>query len=185
LVALTLFSLTAAFAQNDTTQNPVTDSQHISEIKILKDTVPTSINPDLEYIFNAKNPKQYTITGIQVTGSTSFDPNLIISISGLAVGDKVVIPGGDAFAKAIHNLWKQGLVSDVQVYITQLTGTNINIEINITDRPALTNFKFKGINKSEQEDLLPKIGLAKGKLTRVTESLKTNASDVIKKFFYR
>lgn len=188
LIAFTAFFQTIAFAQSDTLQNPVTDSQNVvpvpdTTIPLIQDTVPTSINPELENIFNAKNPKQYTISNITVTGSNSFDPNLIISITGLAVGDKVTIPGGDAFSKAIHNIWKQQLVSDMKIYITQLSGNNISLEINITDRPSLTNFKFKGINKSEQEELMPKIGLAKGKLTRVTESLKINAADVIRKFF--
>ena len=85
-----------------------------------KDSVPVSVNVELENIFNAKSPKEYIISDIKVTGTKSFDPNLIISISGLAVGDKVMIPGGDNFSKAISNLWKQSLVSDVQVYFTNL-----------------------------------------------------------------
>ena len=74
-----------------------------------KDTIPTSVNVELENIFNSKTPKEYTIAAIKVTGTQSFDANLIISISGLAVGDKVMIPGTDAFSKAINNLWKQNL----------------------------------------------------------------------------
>src|SRR5437868_5026213 len=62
------------------------------------DTLPVSVNVDLENIFNAKSPKEYIISAIKVTGTKSFDPNLIISISGLAVGDKVMIPGGDNFS---------------------------------------------------------------------------------------
>lgn len=175
LIAIAAFSLVSAFAQTDTLRKP--------ETSIMHDTVPSAVNPELEHIFDSKSPKQYTITDIKVSGTTSFDPNLIISISGLSKGDKVNIPGGDAFAKAINNLWKQGLISNAEIYITGLTGRDIAIEINLTDRPSLTNFKFKGITKSEQEDLLPKIGLAKGKLTRVTESLKVTATDVIRKFF--
>ena len=69
-------------------------------IPAVSDTTPSSVNVELENIFNSKQPKQYIISHITVTG-TSFDPNLIISISGLAIGDKIVIPGGDAFANAI------------------------------------------------------------------------------------
>ena len=67
-------------------------------------------------------PKQYTISHITVTGTT-FDPNLIISISGLSVGDKVTLPGSDDFSKAITNLWNQNLISDADIYLTQLSGT--------------------------------------------------------------
>jgi len=147
------------------------------------DTTPTSVNVELENIFNAKAPKQFVISDIKVAGSTSFDPNLIISISGLAVGDKVVLPGGDNFARAINNLWKQNLVSNVEIYLTQLSGKNLSVEINITDRPTLSNFKFKGISKSEADELTPKLGLAKGRLTRVTQSLKITASEIIRKYF--
>jgi len=142
-----------------------------------------SVNVQLENIFNAKTPKEYIISDIKVTGTKSFDPNLIISISGLAVGDKVMLPGGDNFSKAITNLWKQNLVSDVQVYFTNLVGNKLSVEINITDRPSLTNFKFKGVSKGEADDLTPKLGLAKGKVSRVTENLKTTAVNVIKKFY--
>jgi len=142
-----------------------------------------SVNVPLENIFNSKSPKEYIIADIKVTGTKSFDPNLIISISGLAVGDKVMLPGGDNFSKAITNLWKQNLVSDVQIYFTNLVGNKLSVEINITDRPSLTNFKFKGVSKGEADDLTPKLGLSKGKVTRVTENLKTTAVSVIKKFF--
>ena len=53
----------------------------------------------------------------------------------------------------------------------------------LTDKPSLTNFKFKGATKGEADDLTPKLGLAKGKLTRVTENLKQSAVGIIKKFY--
>lgn len=176
LIAVTVFSCQYGFAQADSLHNPLTTP-------VQKDTVPTSVNPELENIFNSNVPKPYVISNITVTGSTSFDPGLIISISGLAVGDKVNIPGGESFAKAINNLWKQGLISNAEIYLTSLTGNNIGVEIHITDRPVLTNFRFRGVTKTQQDELLPKMGLAKGKTTRVTESVKVLASDVIRKYF--
>src|SRR5687768_2303983 len=102
------------------------------------DTVPaTSVDPALLEIYNAKSPKEYTIGGITVTGSKRYDQNLIISISGLAVGDKVILPGTDAFGKAIAKLWKQSLVSNVEVSLTKIIGTQIFVELNITERSSL------------------------------------------------
>lgn len=146
-----------------------------------KDTIPTSVNVDLENIFNAKTPKEYTITAIKVTGTQSFDPNLIVSISGLALGDKVMIPGTDAFSKAINNLWKQNLISNVEIYFTRLIGKNLYVEISITERPRLSNFKFVGVKKGEADELLTKTGLVKGRV--VTENMKRSAEDNIRKFF--
>ena len=82
------------------------------------------------------------------------DPNLIISISGLAVGDKVMIPGTDVFGKAITKLWRQNLISDVEISFTKLEGTNLYIQFEITERPRLNSFKFEGIRKGERDELL-------------------------------
>src|SRR5688500_14897202 len=72
-------------------------------------TVPTSIDPELLELSTTKVPKEYTISGIKITGTKYLDEQLLISISGITVGDKVTIPGGDNFSKAIANLWKQNL----------------------------------------------------------------------------
>ena len=149
--------------------------------QIVKDTVPTSVNVELENIFNSKTPKEYIIAAIKVSGTQSFDANLIVSISGLAVGDKVMIPGADAFSKAINNLWKQNLISNVEVYFTKLIGKNLYVEISITERPRLSNFKFVGVKKSEADDLVAKTGLVKGRV--VTENMKRSAEENIRKFF--
>ena len=146
------------------------------------DTVPpVSINPQLLEIFNAKPPKEYIIAGITVTGNKSFDQNLIISISGLAVGDKVLIPGTDVFSKAITKLWKQNLIADVEVYFTNLIGKNLYVELAIVERPRLADFKFIGVSKGEKDDLDTKSGLFKDRV--VTENMKVSAIDAIRKFF--
>ena len=77
-----------------------------------QDSNAVSVNTALKEIYNTRIAKKYTIAGIDVKGTRSFDRNLIISISGLAVGDEVQIPGTDVFNKAIAKLWKQSLVSN-------------------------------------------------------------------------
>jgi len=146
------------------------------------DTIPVSVNPALQQIFTAKYPKSYTIGGISVTGAKAFDPNLIISISGMAIGDKVQLPGSDVFGKAISKLWKQSLVSNVNITITRLEEQTIFIEINIVERPRLIDFKFMGIKKGEKDDLEGKLGLAKDRV--LTENMRLSAVEAIRKFFY-
>ena len=155
----------------------------LASAQAVNDSVPLSVNVPLENIFNAKSPKPYIISSITVKGTKAFDPNLIISISGLAVGDKVMIPGGDNFSKAINNLWRQNLVSNVQIFFTNLVGNKLSVEIDVTDRPTLANFKFRGVSKSEADDLTPKLGLSKGRVNRVTDNMKRSAVSVIKKYF--
>lgn len=164
LIVITVFVGNTAVAQ------VVPDTSH-----------PVSVNPLLMDIFNAKTPKAYTLAGITVTGNKGFDGNLIISISGLAVGDKVQLPGSDAFSKAINKLWKQNLIADVAIYFTKLEGKDLYVEIAITERPRLSDFKFNGIKKGEKDDLATKSGLVKDRV--VTDNMKMSATDAIHKFF--
>ncbi len=140
-----------------------------------------SVNPALQDIFKSRTPKEYTIAGISVTGSKTFDQNLIISISGLAVGDKVQIPGTDVFSKAIAKLWKQSLVSDITIYFTKLEGSNLFIEMEVVERPRLLDYKFTGIKKGEKDDLETKVGLSKDRV--LTENMKLSAVEAIRKFY--
>ena len=146
------------------------------------DTTPVSVNPALQEIFNSKTPKEYIIADITVNGTRAFDANLIISISGLAVGDKVLIPGTDVFGKAIAKLWKQSLISNIEISFTKLEGKDLYIQFDITERPRLASFKFEGIKKGEKDDLEPKVALAKDRV--VTENMKLAAIEAIRKFYY-
>jgi len=140
-----------------------------------------SVNPALQEIYNSKTAKPYTIAGITVTGTKNYDQNLIISITGMAKGDIVQIPGTDVFSKAISKLWKQNLVSDVKIYINRMEGSNLFIEIALTERPRLTKFEFLGIKKSEKDDLKTKSALVQDRV--VTEDMKLSAVENIRKFY--
>jgi len=142
---------------------------------------PTSIDPELEAMRQAKQPKEYVLAGIKFTGTKYLDESLLLSISGLNVGDKIVYPGGDNFSHAIQNLWKQKLFSNVQIYFTKLDGRDLYIEIQVAERPRLSSFSFKGIKKGQEEDLTTKSGLVKGRV--VTENTKRNAVEAIEKYF--
>ncbi|MEO5967122.1 MAG: POTRA domain-containing protein, partial [Ferruginibacter sp.] len=146
------------------------------------DATPVSVNPALQEIFNAKYPKQYRIAEISVVGTQAFDHNLIISITGLAVGDMVQIPGTDVFAKAIQKLWRQNLVSDVQVNFTKLVGNDLSIEIEVVERPRLLQINYIGIKKGEKDDLNGKIGLVKDRV--LTENMRLSAMEAIRKYYF-
>jgi outer membrane protein insertion porin family len=140
-----------------------------------------SINPALKEIYNSRTAKKYTIAGIDVKGTKTFDRNLITSISGLAVGDVINIPGTDVFNKAIVKLWKQSLVSNAEINITKLEEANIYIEIIITERPRLIDYNFIGVKKGDRDDLATKCNLAKDRV--LTEDMKLSAVEIIRKFY--
>lgn len=146
------------------------------------DTTITSIDADLVNIFNQKTPKKYKIASIKVTGNRYFDENLLISISGLSVGDDVMIPGGDNFSKCIHKLMGQNYFNDVKIYLTGLKANKIDVEIEVTERPRLSKFYLKNIRKGEIEDLNGKTGLIQGRV--ITENMKRSAVEAIKKYYF-
>lgn len=146
-----------------------------------KDTVPDSIDPELLQIMTSRVPKEYTIGGIKVTGTKRYDEQLLISISGLNVGDRMQLPGADNFSKALTNLWNQRLFSNVQIYLTKLEGTTIYVEILVFERPALSKYFLRGIKKSDDEELRGKTGLVPGRV--VTENVKLSAVQAIQKYY--
>jgi len=142
---------------------------------------PTSVDPALLELQNARVPKEYTVGTINVTGVSTLDTAIVLSISGLQSGDKIMIPGGDAFSKAINNLWRQRLFSNVQIFIRAVRDETIDIEINVQEMPKLGSIKFEGIKKSEQEELTTKLNMAKQ--TIITENRRRTAIDIIRKFY--
>ncbi|MEJ7736233.1 MAG: POTRA domain-containing protein [Chitinophagaceae bacterium] len=144
-------------------------------------TAPTSVDSALLELTTSKTPKEYNIAGIKITGTKYLDAALLSSISGISVGDKVIIPGGDNFSKAITNLWKQNLFSNVQIYFTDLSGIDLRIEIQVQERPRLSKAIYRGVKKSETEDLAKKAGLVPGRV--ITGNMKLIAVENIEKFY--
>ena len=188
LIITCLLTTIAAQSQvTDTAKAHVTDTvPHVTDTihGALADTTHPgiSVDPELVALSNSKNsPKEYTIAGIKIAGTKYLDESLLTSISGLTIGDKVTIPGGDNFSKAINNLWNQKLFADIAIYYTKLVGNSIYIEIMVTERPRLSNFYFKGVKKGDGDDLTAKTGLIKGRV--ITENMKRVAVQAIKRFY--
>ena len=145
-----------------------------------KDSV-SQINVKLINIFNQKTPSKYKIRNIKVVGNENFDENLLLSLSTLNMGDEVTIPGGDNFAKSIHKLMDQNYFSDVSIYLTDLVGKEIDVEINVTERPRLSKFTFLGVKKSDIDELSGKTGLTPNRV--ITDNMKITAIEGIKKYY--
>jgi outer membrane protein insertion porin family len=106
-------------------------------------------------------PEEYTIAGISVSGIMFLDPNALIGISGLRIGQRVDIPG-EQITNAVKKLWDQGLFSDVSIIIQKKEDGNIWLDIHLQERPRLSSVKFEGIRKSEIDDLTEKVNLPNG-----------------------
>ena len=134
--------------------------------------------PDIEYSVSAG--RVYEIAGIEVTGAQNYEDFVLIGFSGLAIGDKIEVPGPQ-ITKALRRFWKQGLFSDVKILAKKIEGTKIWLEIALEQRPRISTITIDGVKKSEKEDLETKIGLQKG--GQFTPNLQDKTRTVIKKFF--
>ena len=130
--------------------------------------------------FGAEN-NEYIIGGITVSGSDNMDEELLVSISGLTLGTKVTLPYDAKLGKAIRQLWKQKLFSDIEINATRYVDRKVFLDIKITERPRLSKFNFIGIKKNDAKELKDKLGLVKNRV--ITESTKKNAAQRIKKFY--
>ncbi|CAA9276608.1 MAG: Outer membrane protein assembly factor YaeT [uncultured Adhaeribacter sp.] len=131
---------------------------------------------DLDYT----NPKEYRVGGVTVSGAKFLDPNTLISIAGLRVGDRIKLPGDD-LSKAIHKLWDQGILGNVEVSITKIEGDQVFLDFFLTERPRLTQFDFTGIKKGQADDLRDKIKLIRGKV--VTDALLSTTKSTVRNYY--
>lgn len=131
-------------------------------------------------VVNYDKPKEYTLSGITVECSGAMDKNTVITMSGLAIGSTVSVPGPQ-ISDAIKKLWKQGVFSDVSVEVENIAGNNLFLLIRVTERPRIEKFAFSGINKSQADDLREKIAFIRG--TIFTETKRMNALRIIKNFY--
>ncbi len=134
---------------------------------------------DLEELDYA-NPKKYEIGGITISGIKYLDNSVLITLSGLTVGDVISIPG-EEISKAIRNLWDQGLFENVIVSITNVQGNLVFINIDLKERPRMSTFSFGGVKKSEADNIRDEIKLASGDV--VTDNMIIRTKNTIKSYF--
>jgi len=106
---------------------------------------------------------QYILGDVQVTGKLSFNQQTVITFAGLEKGQKVIVPG-EEISSAIKKLGKLGLFSDIDVYINEIRGDSIFLELSLVELPKLSQVKIVGLKKNKNEELLKELALTKGKL---------------------
>ncbi|MCS6790252.1 MAG: outer membrane protein assembly factor BamA [Bacteroidia bacterium] len=120
------------------------------------------------------------IAGLRIEGANYIDPQAIRITSGLYLSQKIRIPGED-LTQAVQKLWRQGIFGDIQIYADSLTDTRVWLVIKVEERPRLSRFSIRGVNKSQSKELSEKIGLVRG--TIFTENQRINAQRIIRNYF--
>lgn len=130
--------------------------------------------------FSYKNPKQYEIGPIRVEGAENFDHQAIKLIAGLRQGQKITLPG-EQINKAIKNLWAEGLFSNISIYAEKEIAGIVYLVIELTTRPKLSKFKFKGVTKRDADKIREEITLFAGKT--ISENLVFQTKSKIKGYY--
>ncbi len=122
----------------------------------------------------------YRIAAIKVEGAKTLDNGLIISFSGLRVGQSIEIPGREA-GNAIKQLWRQGLFSNIDIQAERYQGENVFLKIIVEEKPRISRYKISGISKAESEDIRPKLELRSG--TIYNDHMESNIVNIINAFY--
>lgn len=123
---------------------------------------------------------EYEIGGIRISGSDNLDKQVITLISGLELGQKITLPG-DETTRAIENLWRQKLFDDIGIFITEVKGNLVFLEIRLKELPKLSKYGIKGLKKSKRDNLRDELDLSSGVI--VTENLIVNTRNKARDFF--
>ncbi len=145
-----------------------------------QDSLSVKNAPATYFGLNYSNPKQYIIAGIDIIGTEYYDKSVLAVLSGLQIGQKIRIPSDD-IAKAINNLWKQKLFTDVKVSVKKIEEDKIWFDIYLQEKPRLSTFSIKGLRKAKAEDLKEQITLRSGQI--ITENVLNSTYREINKYY--
>jgi len=142
----------------------------------------TSLNAQQLDSLLSQGPKEYEIGNIKVTGATYSDENAIIAISGFGVGKKVLLPSRET-GRAIRALSKLRLFTKIDIYIEKVIGDVVFLEIQVEERPSVSQISFKGIKKVDQSKLTELVETYIRPGTIITDNLRSLSLEEVKKFY--
>ena len=131
---------------------------------------------DLDYF----QPKEYIIGGTTLSGAKFIDKEVIITLSKLIKGERIMLPG-EATSTAIKTLWSQGLFDDIELNIAKIDQDTVYFDILVVERPRLSSFELNGLSKSQKTDITEKLNSKSGK-TIINENTYNSTTSTINKY---
>ncbi|CAH0999032.1 Outer membrane protein assembly factor BamA [Neolewinella maritima] len=133
-------------------------------------------------VFDYSEPQEYEIGGIKIEGAFFAEENAIIGVTGLSVGQEVRIPGPD-IPRAIKNLWRLRLFTNVSIEEEKTIGDVIFLIVRVEERPRFLKHTFTGAKQSRHDDLDEEVNkyIVRGGI--VTEDAKVNAAEAIRGYY--
>ena len=144
------------------------------ETRMVGDTI---YNPTI--MFNG-HPAKYTIAGISVTGVDNYEDNIIIGYSGLAIGQRIDIPGND-LKNAAKRFWRQGLFSKVQIRVEKTVGDKAWLIFDLRQQPRISQVTYVGVKSNEKKEIQDRLGSLVG--NQITPNIANRIEQIIVKYF--
>ena len=130
----------------------------------------------------AQAPRPVELLGISVEGVEEESMRaFVLQSSGLTVGQQLTLPGDQAIADAIRNIYQLRVFSDVKIVEERRAGDGIFLAIQVTEEPQLADYTFTGIKKKHRKELQKEVPLFKG--SRVRPSDLERSKQIIKSYF--
>jgi outer membrane protein insertion porin family len=130
--------------------------------------------------FSLSAQKEYEVAAIRVEGVKTLDKSVIVSLSGIQIGQKFSVPGAQ-LSNAIKTLWSQNLFSDIDIDIEQTQGNKAFLLIKVEERPRISKYKIIGIKKSEIDEIRAKIDIKAGKV--YNDNIKSAIKNTIRDYY--
>lgn len=139
--------------------------------------IPVQVKPQISY---SQDRNRYVLGGLAIEGGKGFDEDLLLSISGLTVGEVYDVPGED-ISEAVRRYMKQKLFSNVRIEADSIVGSKIFLHIYLTPQPRISSINYSGVKKSEREEIEKRLGLQVG--NQITPDMTDRAKIYIKRYF--
>lgn len=152
-------------------------SAQVTEKTPITDTLNRTANSiQIDY----SNPRECVISGLTVSGVNYLNSDQILSLTGLAIGDTISIPG-EELTSIVKRLFLQRFFSDVGVYVDSLVGNNAYLNINIVERPRVSRWNYQGVKKGERTDIEERVKLRRG--SELSDYVIKSSCDIIKRYY--
>ena len=125
-------------------------------------------------------PSKYEIAGISVEGADNYTDSNVIGYSGLAVGQRLEIPGEELKAAA-KRLWHQGLFSKVQIKVEKIVGNRAWLVLSLRQQPRVSTVNYNGMKGGEKKDIQERLGNLVG--SQMTPNIANRIKQIVEKYY--
>ena len=77
----------------------------------------------------------YEVAGITVSGTQELDPNVVIMLTNIRVGDNIQFPD-PKISDAIRTLWRQQLFENITFSVINKSGKKVYLDIRLKELPG-------------------------------------------------